>query len=160
MSEQVGIAVNRTVRFPRSISQEARASLEAFASGRGPLGERRPFPPPEDREAWEDYQRTAKAMIDAISSQMMAQFSGSVETVSTDGVIAHVATPGTPFNHDHVYLDIHGGALVIGDGDACKAMAANAAGLHGVKVYSVDYRMPPEDYNPGSSAFASVPKMA
>ena len=43
-----------------------------------------------------------------------------------------------------VYLDIHGGALIMGAGEVCQAMALNMATRLGARVVTVDYRMPPD----------------
>jgi acetyl esterase/lipase len=41
-------------------------------------------------------------------------------------------------------MDFHGGALLWGGGDSCKAMGKIMAGQLGAQVWSVDYRMPPD----------------
>jgi acetyl esterase/lipase len=46
--------------------------------------------------------------------------------------------PSTP-----VYLDIHGGALVAGAGQACRLMGSANAVVTGMLHWAVDYRMPP-----------------
>jgi acetyl esterase/lipase len=43
-----------------------------------------------------------------------------------------------------VFLDIHGGGLIMGAGTVCQAMAANTAGYIGARVVAPDYRMPPD----------------
>ncbi len=45
---------------------------------------------------------------------------------------------------DCVYIDLHGGALVFGGGEACREGARVAALRHGIQCYGVDYRMPPD----------------
>lgn len=47
-------------------------------------------------------------------------------------------TPDTP-----VYLDIHGGALIAGGGEACRLMGRANAMTTGMVHWAVDYRMPP-----------------
>jgi acetyl esterase/lipase len=46
--------------------------------------------------------------------------------------------PQTP-----VYLDIHGGALIMGGGDVCRMMASGYALTTGMITWAPDYRMPP-----------------
>lgn len=46
--------------------------------------------------------------------------------------------PSTP-----IFLDIHGGALVLGSGDACRLMGSGMALFTGMINWAVDYRMPP-----------------
>ena len=44
---------------------------------------------------------------------------------------------------DPVYLSFHGGALVLGGGDACRLMGSVAAMSSGMVTWAPDYRMPP-----------------
>jgi acetyl esterase/lipase len=46
--------------------------------------------------------------------------------------------PSTP-----VYLDIHGGAFIMGAGEACRLMSSATAACTGMINWAVDYRMPP-----------------
>jgi acetyl esterase/lipase len=46
--------------------------------------------------------------------------------------------PSTP-----IYLDIHGGALLMGGGDVCRLMGSAMALATGMIHWAVDYRMPP-----------------
>jgi acetyl esterase/lipase len=46
--------------------------------------------------------------------------------------------PSTP-----IYLDIHGGALIMGGGDVCRLMSSTMAISTGMIHWAVDYRMPP-----------------
>jgi acetyl esterase/lipase len=46
--------------------------------------------------------------------------------------------PGTP-----IYLDIHGGGLILGGGDTCRMMASVGAATNGMITWAPDYRMPP-----------------
>ena len=43
-----------------------------------------------------------------------------------------------------VYLNIHGGALVMGGGEVCRAFGLGAAAKMETRVVAVDYRMPPD----------------
>jgi acetyl esterase/lipase len=43
-----------------------------------------------------------------------------------------------------VYLDIHGGSLIMGGGACCRAMGIRAAARVGARTWAVDYRMPPD----------------
>ena len=49
-----------------------------------------------------------------------------------------VDAPSTP-----IYLDIHGGALIAGAGEACRLMGSAGAMTTGMIHWAVDYRMPP-----------------
>jgi acetyl esterase/lipase len=57
----------------------------------------------------------------------------------------YVLTPeGVRDDDPRVYLDIHGGAWVLGGGDLCKMTAATSALQVGARVWTPDYRMPPD----------------
>ena len=49
-----------------------------------------------------------------------------------------------------IYLDIHGGSLVMGGGKACEVMARRAANQVQKQTWSVDYRMPPDHPYPAA----------
>jgi acetyl esterase/lipase len=49
-----------------------------------------------------------------------------------------------PAGDRRVYLDIHGGAFVFGAGECCRVMSVGTAVRYGTRVWSVDYRMPPD----------------
>jgi len=53
-------------------------------------------------------------------------------------------------NKDRVLLYIHGGAYVFGGGDAGVREGALIAGLAGISVISIDYRMPPDHPHPAA----------
>lgn len=55
--------------------------------------------------------------------------------IRADGVRDDPATP--------IYLDIHGGALIMGGGEVCRAMGSAGALSTGMIHWAVDYRMPP-----------------
>lgn len=49
-----------------------------------------------------------------------------------------------------IYLDIHGGALIMGGGEACRDMGSGTAVFTGMIHWAVDYRMPPLHPYPAS----------
>ena len=49
-----------------------------------------------------------------------------------------------------IYLDIHGGSLLMGGGQACEVMARRAAAQVQMQTWSVDYRMPPDHPYPAA----------
>jgi acetyl esterase/lipase len=49
-----------------------------------------------------------------------------------------------------IYCDIHGGALVMGGGKACRALATKSAAMTRMHTWSVDYRMAPDHPYPAA----------
>ena len=49
-----------------------------------------------------------------------------------------------------IYLDIHGGSLLMGGGKACEVMARRMAAQVQMQTWSVDYRMPPDHPYPAA----------
>jgi acetyl esterase/lipase len=129
----------RAIAVPRSISPEARAVLGRASEN--PITWP-PYPAHGDTEAWLKYIEVAnanmKAMIDALPEPGEAQV--HVETLTVEGALCFKAR-GAPSND--VLFEIHGGALIGGGGELCRAMAARMSARFGATVYSPDYRMPP-----------------
>lgn len=77
---------------------------------------------------------------------MMGQgVQADVREIDANGARVFVVTPhGLGADDRSVYLDIHGGALLWGGGESCRAMGRISAGMVGAKVWAVDYRMPPD----------------
>jgi epsilon-lactone hydrolase len=122
---------------PTSVSEQARQFLEVPA--------RNAPPPPalDDTDGWLRHI--------AEGDKYLVERFGSIEPpVAVDEVeIADVRTyvlraKGVPEGPDTpVYLDIHGGALIMGGGDGCRLMASWGATTNGMVTWAPDYRMPP-----------------
>jgi acetyl esterase/lipase len=79
-------------------------------------------------------------MVDRVSA-----FDGEAEEIDCDGTRIFVITPaGTSDEDQRLYLDFHGGGLIMGGGDICRAMGIGAASIVGRRTWTVDYRMPPD----------------
>lgn len=139
------------VPFPRSISSEARRTLERLVTEDGSvLNAAYVMPDPEDHAGWLRLKAAANEQYAAAVEKMAGHARATVETISLDQAIVHLATPDAPFDGDRAYMDFHGGALVLGGGEACRAGARTYADQHGVRCYAVDYRMPPEHPYPAA----------
>lgn len=70
----------------------------------------------------------------------------TVESTTIAGVKAFIVTPALipPKNQDRVLLHFHGGVRVFNPGEAGTREAILMAGFAGYRVFSVDYRMPPD----------------
>ncbi|WCT73051.1 alpha/beta hydrolase [Sphingomonas naphthae] len=141
----------RLLPFPRSISPEAGAALRRLVGEDGtPLNARHAMPPPEDHDAWRLLKAAADAQYAVAVKGLAGILRASARTMRIGESTIHVATPETPERTDCAYIDLHGGALVLGGGEACKAGARMQADQHGVVCYGVDYRMPPDHPYPAA----------
>ncbi len=141
----------RLIPFPQSISPEARANLERGVNDDGvPLNALHTMPPTDDHAAWMTIKAAADGHYAAAVKGLAGTLRADVQTVRTGDATLHVATPETLLKPDCAYVDFHGGALVFGGGEACRAQARMQADQHGALCYGVDYRMPPEHPYPAA----------
>lgn len=130
----------RVIPIPRHISVPAQTMLatpwpDVFSG----------YPEPHDLEGWRRH-------IAAGDAGLMQLTGGGVDEAGVDvgarreGVaLAWEVTPkGLAPGDRRVYLDIHGGALIMGGGAFCRAGAVGLAAKLAVRVVAVDYRMPPD----------------
>jgi len=142
--ENKGLHVpERTIPVPAHLSAEARA----FLSAQVPPG---PWPALDDVAGWK--QRVAA--MDAMITQRFTP-RNALPCAITDrregGVLAYELIPeGVSPADRRVFYDIHGGALVMGGGETCKARARARATTVGARLIAVDYRMPPDHPYPTS----------
>lgn len=141
-----GVTVpQRTIPAPYSISPQARAVLDSLVGEDGvPLNALHVMPDPADHAGWMHLKASADAHYAAAVESLAGTLRASFETVEIGAATVHVATPDTLERADCAYIDLHGGALVLGGGAACRVGAQMQAGQHGVRCYGIDYRMPPE----------------
>jgi monoterpene epsilon-lactone hydrolase len=141
----------RIVPFPTSISAEARIALERLMNEEGtPLNSLQTMPQPEDHSGWMSIKAAANAHYAAAVERLAGTLRSRVETVVVVDATVHIATPAGAARSSAAYIDLHGGALVFGGGDACVAGARMQADQHGVRCYGVDYRTPPEHPYPAA----------
>ena len=136
----------RTIPIPAHLSPQAQARLAMRMPGSG-AG----YPALDDAEGW----RRHIAASDAMIMQMFMGGRNNVPCAISDygrgGATAYELVPeGVSAMDRRVYLDIHGGALIMGAGEVCKAMALSTATMVGTRVIAVDYRMPPDNPYPAS----------
>jgi len=134
----------RVIPVPAHLSPEAQAFLSLGRLGGGT------YPALDDAEGWKRHIAASDAMI----MQMFMRGEGppcEVRDWPESSALAYELVPqGVQAGDRRVYLEIHGGALIMGSGEVCKAMARKSAGTVGARVIAVDYRMPPDHPYPAS----------
>ncbi|KQW25461.1 hypothetical protein ASE36_21225 [Rhizobium sp. Root274] len=135
----------RRVPVPNSISTEAQRRLHNAVRDDGmPINALYPMPSADDHDSWHklkaavdaNYAATVSVLDQAQDVQLTRKRIGSAEV--------HFAKPVQLDHADCVYIDLHGGALVFGGGEASREGARIAASRCGIECYGIDYRMPPE----------------
>ena len=130
-------AVRPAPPVPTSVSPEAQRFLATQ--------QRRETQSPalDDLEGW-------LAQVAEGDKYLLGRFGGiefPVEAEDTEiaGVHTYVlrghAVPDSP--ETPIYLDIHGGALIMGGGEGCRLMASANAVVNNMITWAPDYRMPP-----------------
>jgi acetyl esterase/lipase len=136
----------RVIPVPGHLSPQARAflSLPRPAGGAG-------YPAPGDTGGWKRHVAAGDAMIMQVYMAGRTHAPCTVRERREAGVSGFELTPeGVTEADRRVYLDIHGGALILGAGEVCKAMALGTMTTLGARVVAVDYRMPPDHPYPAS----------
>ncbi|SNT36941.1 alpha/beta hydrolase [Rhodococcoides kyotonense] len=96
-------------------------------------------------DGWRSYIAAQDEAGEAALGTFAASVDADVEEIEVDGVTVYVSTPrDLPADDQAVYLDIHGGALLWGGGPSCRYMSAITAGMTQSRVWSPDYRLPPD----------------
>jgi epsilon-lactone hydrolase len=129
----------REIPVPEYLSEEARACLAA-----GPSETTAPWPPLDDADAWRERIAWQDNVLLALVGGSASTEGVAIEDLDVDGARVYVVTPDGVTEDNRVYLDIHGGALILGSGECCRALGVASARRYGVKTWAVDYRMPPE----------------
>jgi monoterpene epsilon-lactone hydrolase len=129
----------RDIPMPTHISPQAQAML-----ARGPG---QPFPdlPLDDLDAWRKKIAEMDENVLAMTAGTPAAVDATVEEVEVDGAHVYVITPqGIGEDDRRVFLDVHGGAYVLGGGAVCRHTGLRTARRVGSRTWAVDYRMPPD----------------
>ena len=68
-----------------------------------------------------------------------------VAEIDLDGAMVYVITPKGIADADRrVFVELHGGGMITGGGACCRAFAVSSAARIGIRLWAVDYRMPPD----------------
>ena len=142
----------RQLPLPRAVSPAARALLAQLARNNG--WEQMPRVDPDDKEAWRAFvEQVNAAILSSPGIYAVAHRDGiHSETTRLGGAVVHVATPDRidAELRGRVYLEMHGGGLVFLHGEGCRRGSLRVAEELGVRVVSVDYRVPPDHPYPAA----------
>jgi monoterpene epsilon-lactone hydrolase len=129
----------REIPVPAHLSEQARAVLgvQLFQSAG--------YPALDDAAAWRAMIAKQDATLLTMTAGLVANAAVDVKEIAQDGFGVYAITPhGTRGDDPRVYLELHGGALIAGGGDCCRAMGTLSAARNGIRTWAVDYRMPPD----------------
>jgi epsilon-lactone hydrolase len=142
-----GREVARFIPVPTSVSEQAQQFLgiDIFGGDSGRVV-------PTDVAGWRALIRETDELLVAVMSAQVEHLRSSVQSRSVGGVPVFVVTPeGVDEGEtEPIYLDIHGGSLLMGGGKACELMARRVAPQVQMQTWSVDYRMPPDHPYPAA----------
>jgi monoterpene epsilon-lactone hydrolase len=143
-----GREVARFIPVPTSVSEPAQQFLgmDMFGGGAERVA-------PKDIAGWRALIKETDELLVAVMSTQIEHLRSSVQSRSVGGVSTFVVTPeGMDESGDPqpIYLDIHGGSLLMGGGKACEVMARRVAAQVQMQTWSIDYRMPPDHPYPAA----------
>lgn len=132
----------RDIPVPTSVSPEAQAMLAMGMVGPEPEWADLPL---DDIDGWKQLIAEREDLVKAMSGTGGAVTGATVEEADLGGFVVFKITPdGVAADEPRVYLDFHGGGFIQDGGEiACSRAVDTAKGL-GIRVWSVDYRMPPD----------------
>jgi epsilon-lactone hydrolase len=143
-----GREVSRFIPVPTSVSEQAQEFLgmDMFSGGADRVV-------PTDVAGWRALIKETDELLVAVMGAQVEHLRSSVSSQLVGGVPVFVVTPDGVEDSgaaQPIYLDIHGGSLLMGGGKACEVMARRIAGQVQMQTWSVDYRMPPDHPYPAA----------
>lgn len=129
----------RAIPLPITISEEARAFLS------NPMFSQEPSVPElGDVEGWRAHAARSNAGLAAMMKMQAEAFEYSYEVHRLSHCDLYEIIPARVDAEDKTMLNIHGGAFIVGGGEAALHAAVKLADQAGIRTFSVDYRMPPD----------------
>jgi len=135
----------RTIPVPTTVSPQMQKIIG------GPLSPTWNVIPKTSEEWKEQVAKTAEGAVRGLPA-MREALKVKIEPMTIDGVKAFMLTPAViaPQNANRLLIHVHGGCYVNGPGESGTSEATMMAGFGGIKVLSVDYRMPPDHPYPAA----------
>ncbi|WP_254049870.1 alpha/beta hydrolase [Novosphingobium sp. TH158] len=129
----------RVIPLPQTISEEARAFLANPMFGHEPV-----VPALDDIEGWRRHCAESNARMVMMMRMQRAGIEFESQIIRLSNADLHDVRPARIVADDRAVLYIHGGAFIVGGGEAAGLAAAQIADMIGLRTLSVDYRMPPD----------------
>jgi epsilon-lactone hydrolase len=134
----------RDIPVPAHLSATARAYL-------APLPTWGDYPALEDKAGWRAYVAAVDEGILARIQQLSPNASAKVQERDAVGAkVFDIVPPELEPGDRGVVIEMHGGALILCGGVMCRMMGIGSAVRLKKRVWSVDYRMPPEHPYPSA----------
>ena len=147
------LRVTREIRVPTGLSKEAQAALRAMAPyAQQTLARPLQYPNFDDLDGWRAFIQMADQQIIASFPRPGGDIATETNLVDMAGVPVYEFTPeGVESGTDApMCYDIHGGALIMGGGEACRLMCDLTGRRVGLHTFAVDYRMAPDHPYPAA----------
>ena len=131
----------RLIPPPPTVSGAAQAFLGQ------PGGEAPAYPPAADKAGWRALlQEQERWLAEGLAASAAAFPQARIQSHDLAEATLYEIDPGgaTPAPAGKAILFVHGGAFVMGGGIAAAHAALPLAAATGLRIYSVDYRMPPD----------------
>jgi epsilon-lactone hydrolase len=134
----------RELPVPEFLSAVARAYLTPQSATTG-------YPAIEDKAGWQSYVIAADRIVLPLVQRINAYSTATVEERDAGGArVFDIQPPGLAAGDRTVILDMHGGALILCGGELCRLIGMGLAARLQRRVWSVDYRMPPDHPYPAA----------
>ena len=129
----------REVPVPAAASQALRDSIAAMPAM--PIADSAPSTYAE----WEEFVQQRDGAANGTLQPLAAAFGVQVDQFEVEGVPIYRVQPANvdPHHAEHRFLYVHGGAYVLGGGEAGVMEAVLIASRANIQVIAIDYRMPP-----------------
>ena len=142
--DDVRTVPDRSVATPGFLSEVARSYLR-------PMPASPPYPAIEDKAGWRAY----VAAVDQAVIPLLARITASVEAQVSErdaggARVFDIVPGGLAPDSRGVVLELHGGALILCGGELCRGMGMGSAVRLRRRIWSVDYRMPPDHPYPAA----------